>query len=99
MDRKIALIKNADEKSKTQSPQISYIDENFLIYACALSPKASRLAYANNNESFVSVLETSDLKPVLKLENLNFMVEYIVFLNEKSLLLAGFSDILHFYEF
>jgi len=99
VDRKIALIKNADEKSKTQSPQISYIDENFLIYACALSPKASRLAYANNNESFVSVLETSDLKPVLKLENLNFMVEYIVFLNEKSLLLAGFSDILHFYEF
>lgn len=95
VDRKVAVSENLS----TQGARTRLLDESFLIYACVLSPSAREFAYANNDESFVKVLETKDFKQILTLSNLNFMVEHIVFLDENSLLLAGFNDTLRFYEF
>ncbi|TQR33007.1 napL protein [Campylobacter sp. MIT 99-7217] len=82
-DRKIGLIKNGKE---------SFLQKNFLIYACALNENAKVLAYADNEAGVVELLDTKDFKPLFKAENVNFMVEFVLFMGENTFLIAGFHD-------
>lgn len=82
-DKSIALI-NKDE--------IKYIRENFLIYSCALSSDAKFLSYANSEKNLVNIVDVNSLKLIKSIDTKRLMVENLIFLDDKELLISGFSN-------
>lgn len=54
-DRRIGLVKNEEQ---------TFLQKDFLIYTCALSPSGKLAAYSDNEEGFNEVFDTNTLKTV-----------------------------------
>ncbi|EAJ6645758.1 WD40 repeat domain-containing protein [Campylobacter coli] len=82
-DRRIGLVKNEEQ---------TFLQKDFLIYTCALSPSGKLAAYSDNEEGFNEVFDTNTLKTVRIFKDENLMSEIIIFINERELIISGFGD-------
>lgn len=82
-DRRIGLVKNGEE---------NFLQKDFLIYACALSPNGKLAIYSDNEAGISEVFNTSDLKSIKTFNNGNLMSEFIIFLNNTEFIISGFGD-------
>ncbi|AXP08660.1 WD40 repeat domain-containing protein [Campylobacter hepaticus] len=82
-DRRIGLIKNEEE---------NFLQKDFLIYTCALSPNGNLAIYSDNEAGMSEVFDTNSLKLIKTFSNEKIMSEFIIFLNDKEFVLSGFGD-------
>ncbi|EOH9834605.1 WD40 repeat domain-containing protein, partial [Campylobacter jejuni] len=86
-DRRIGVVKNEEQ---------NFLQKDFLIYTCALSPNGELAVYSDNEAEVSEVFSTSDFKPVKTFNNENLMSEFIIFLNNKDFIVSGFGDSIMF---
>ncbi|MBK1973456.1 WD40 repeat domain-containing protein [Campylobacter sp. TTU-622] len=86
-DRRIGIIKNNKE---------NFLQQNFLIYACSLSPDGKIAVFSDNNDNKTKIFSTDTLKQLTFFDNENLSVENIIFIDNKNFILSGFSNILLF---
>ncbi|HDZ4951620.1 TPA: WD40 repeat domain-containing protein, partial [Campylobacter jejuni] len=86
-DRRIGIVKNEEQ---------NFLQKNFLIYACALSPDGELAVYSDNEAGISEVFSTSDFKSIKTFNNENLMSEFIIFLNNKDFIISGFGDSIMF---
>ncbi|EAK5141586.1 WD40 repeat domain-containing protein [Campylobacter jejuni] len=86
-DRRIGVVKNEEQ---------NFLQKDFLIYTCALSPSGEFAVYSDNEAGVSEVFSTSDFKPVKTFNNENLMSEFIIFLNNKDFIVSGFGDSIMF---
>lgn len=82
-DRKVGLVQNGVQR---------FVERDFLIYTCALSANASTFAFGDSGKNTLEIFSSSSLKRIQAFENLNFSLEHILFLDEKTLLVSGYND-------
>jgi len=82
-DRRIGIVKNSEEK---------FLQKDFLIYACALSPNGKIAAFSDNNQNIIELFDTDTLKNLGSFSNENVSVEFIIFVDERNLIFSGFGD-------
>jgi len=88
-DRRMVIYKN--NKSK-------YLDFNFLLYSCGLSPSGNLGAVAYNEENDILVVDTSSLDKLYKLTKNKATLTKILFINENSLFSTSDSEKINFYK-
>lgn len=86
-DRRIGIVKNEEQ---------NFLQKNFLIYACALSPDGELAVYSDNEAGISEVFSTSDFKSIKTFNNENLISEFIIFLNNKDFIISGFGDSIMF---
>ncbi|MCW1360337.1 WD40 repeat domain-containing protein [Campylobacter sp. US33a] len=89
-DRRVGIVIKNEEK---------FIENNFLIYACALSSNGEFGAFSNNATNFTQIIKTKDLTQQIQISNEDLMVEYIIFLNEHDILISGYGNKIIFRSF
>lgn len=82
-DRRIGLVKNGEE---------IFLQKDFLIYACALSPDGKLAIYSDNEAGISEIFDTSNLKPIKTFNNEKLMSEFIIFLSDVEFVISGFGD-------
>ncbi|MCR6590892.1 periplasmic protein NapL [Campylobacter insulaenigrae] len=88
-DRKLGIIANNNEK---------ILEKDFLIYACALSQNGTIAAFSDNEKNIIELVDTKTLKTIKKFQNRNFLLEYLIFLNDDELVSAGFENTIIFWS-
>ncbi|TKX33562.1 WD40 repeat domain-containing protein [Campylobacter taeniopygiae] len=86
-DRRVGIIKNEEQR---------FLQKDFLIYACALSPNGELAVYSDNEAGISEVFNTDDFKTIKTFNNKNLMSEFIIFLNNKDFIISGFGDTIIF---
>ncbi|HDZ5065963.1 TPA: WD40 repeat domain-containing protein [Campylobacter jejuni] len=86
-DRRIGIVKNEEQ---------NFLQKDFLIYACALSPDGELAVYSDNEAGISEVFSTSDFKSIKTFSNENLMSEFIIFLDNKDFIISGFGDSIMF---
>ncbi|MGH2327748.1 WD40 repeat domain-containing protein [Campylobacter taeniopygiae] len=86
-DRRVGIIKNEEQR---------FLQKDFLIYACALSPNGKLAVYSDNEAGISEVFNTDDFKTIKTFNNENLMSEFIIFLNNKDFIISGFGDTIMF---
>ncbi|MCR2039317.1 WD40 repeat domain-containing protein [Campylobacter helveticus] len=71
-----------------------FLQKDFLIYACALSPSGKIGAFSDNDRGITELFEIATLKSIKKFENLDMMSEFIIFLDDENLLISGFGKVI-----
>ncbi|EAH4571306.1 WD40 repeat domain-containing protein [Campylobacter lari] len=82
-DRKLGIVQNDQEKN---------IERDFLIYTCALNENGSIAAFGDNEKNIIELVNTKNLKTIKRFQNKDFLLEYLIFLNEHELISAGYED-------
>lgn len=88
-DRKLGIVQNDQEKN---------IERNFLIYTCALNKNGSIAAFGDNEKNIIEIIDTKNLKSIKKFQNKDFLLEYLIFLNDHELISAGYEDKIIFWS-
>ncbi|MCR8704592.1 WD40 repeat domain-containing protein [Campylobacter sp. 2352 PW] len=88
-DRKLGIVKNDQEKN---------IERDFLIYTCALNKDGSIAAFGDNEKNVIELVNTKNLKTIKRFQNKDFLLEYLIFLNEHKLISAGYEDKIIFWS-
>ncbi|MCR6577992.1 WD40 repeat domain-containing protein [Campylobacter insulaenigrae] len=88
-DRKLGIIANNNEK---------ILEKDFLIYACALNQNGTIAAFSDNEKNIIELVNTKTLKTIKKFQNRNFLLEYLIFLNDDELVSAGFENTIIFWS-
>ncbi|AJC87941.1 nitrate reductase accessory protein [Campylobacter insulaenigrae] len=88
-DRKLGIIANNNEK---------ILEKDFLIYACALNQNGTIAAFSDNEKNIIELVDTKTLKTIKKFQNRNFLLEYLIFLNNDELVSAGFENTIIFWS-
>ncbi|MCR6584574.1 WD40 repeat domain-containing protein [Campylobacter insulaenigrae] len=88
-DRKLGIIANNNEK---------ILEKDFLIYACALNQNGTIAAFSDNEKNIIELVDTKTLKTIKKFQNRNFLLEYLIFLNDDELVSAGFENTIIFWS-
>ncbi|EEU7891271.1 WD40 repeat domain-containing protein [Campylobacter lari] len=88
-DRKLGIVQNDQEKN---------IERNFLIYTCALNKNGSIVAFGDNEKNIIEIIDTKNLKSIKKFQNKDFLLEYLIFLNDHELISAGYEDKIIFWS-
>ncbi|MCV3386921.1 WD40 repeat domain-containing protein [Campylobacter sp. IFREMER_LSEM_CL2256] len=88
-DRKLGIVQNDQEKN---------IERDFLIYTCALNENGSIAAFGDNEKNIIELVNTKNLKTIKKFQNKDFLLEYLIFLNEHELISAGYEDKIIFWS-
>ncbi|MGH2305829.1 WD40 repeat domain-containing protein [Campylobacter taeniopygiae] len=86
-DRRVGIIKNEEQR---------FLQKDFLIYACALSPNGKLAVYSDNEAGISEVFNTDDFKTITTFNNENLMSEFIIFSNNKDFIISGFGDTIMF---
>ena len=71
-----------------------FLQKDFLIYACALSPSGKFGAFSDNDRGITELFEIATLKSIKKFEDLDMMSEFIIFLDDENLLISGFGKVI-----
>lgn len=82
-DRRVGVVKKGEE---------SFLQKDFLIYTCALSPSGKFAAYSDNQSGISEVFDTQSLKSVAVFDSEKLMSEMIVFIDDENFILSGFGD-------
>ncbi|EGK8058026.1 WD40 repeat domain-containing protein [Campylobacter lari] len=88
-DRKLGIVQNDQEKN---------IERDFLIYTCALNENGSIVAFGDNEKNIIELVNTKNLKTIKRFQNKDFLLEYLIFLNEHELISAGYEDKIIFWS-
>ncbi|MCV3336500.1 WD40 repeat domain-containing protein [Campylobacter sp. RKI_CA19_01121] len=88
-DRKLGIVQNDQEKN---------IERDFLIYTCALNENGSIAAFGDNEKNIIELVNTKNLKTIKRFQNKDFLLEYLIFLNEHELISAGYEDKIIFWS-
>ncbi|HEC1727240.1 TPA: WD40 repeat domain-containing protein [Campylobacter lari] len=88
-DRKLGIVQNDQEKN---------IERDFLIYTCALNENGSIVAFGDNEKNIIELIDTKNLKTIKRFQNKDFLLEYLIFLNEHELISAGYEDKIIFWS-
>ncbi|HEC1763665.1 TPA: WD40 repeat domain-containing protein [Campylobacter lari] len=88
-DRKLGIVQNDQEKN---------IERDFLIYTCALNENGSIAAFGDNEKNIIELVNTKNLKIIKRFQNKDFLLEYLIFLNEHELISAGYEDKIIFWS-
>ncbi|EAI5466108.1 WD40 repeat domain-containing protein [Campylobacter lari] len=88
-DRKLGIVQNDQEKN---------IERDFLIYTCALNKNGSIVAFGDNEKNIIELVNTKNLKTIKRFQNKDFLLEYLIFLNEHELISAGYEDKIIFWS-
>ncbi|WP_291949430.1 WD40 repeat domain-containing protein [Campylobacter sp.] len=88
-DRKLGIIKNDNEK---------FLERDFLIYACALNENGTIAAFSDNEKNIIELVDTKTFKTIKKIQNKNFLLEYLIFLGDNELISAGFENTIIFWS-
>lgn len=88
-DRKLGIVQNDQEKN---------IERDFLIYTCALNENGSIAAFGDNEKNIIELVNTKNLKTIKKFQNKDFLLEYLIFLNEHELISAGYENKIIFWS-
>lgn len=88
-DRKLAIIKNNQEKS---------IERDFLIYTCALSKDGAIAAFGDNEKNIIELIDVHNLKTIKQFQNQDFLLEYLIFLNKHEFISAGYENKIIFWS-
>ncbi len=91
IDGKLGLIKKGQQ---------SFIQKDFFIYACALSPDAGLIAYSDYNQNTVELVKSSNFEKIASFKNPedHFGVKNILFINDKKILISGHNDKIFFWS-
>ncbi|EDS88644.1 hypothetical protein EHI_052300 [Entamoeba histolytica HM-1:IMSS] len=73
-DRRIGVVKNEEQ---------NFLQKDFLIYTCALSPSGEFAVYSDNEAGVSEVFSTSDFKPVKTFNNENLMSDVLILAKEE----------------
>lgn len=82
-DRRVGVVKNNEQ---------NFLQKDFLIYACALSPSGKLAAYSDSDAGYSKIFNINSFKTIKTFDNENLMSEFIIFINEKDFLISGFGD-------
>ncbi|EAJ0335563.1 WD40 repeat domain-containing protein [Campylobacter lari] len=88
-DRKLGIVQNDQEKN---------IERDFLIYTCALNENGSIAAFGDNEKNIIELVNTKNLRTIKKFQNKDFLLEYLIFLNEHELISAGYENKIIFWS-
>lgn len=88
-DRKLGIVQNDQEKN---------IERDFLIYTCALNENGSIVAFGDNEKNIIELVNTKNLKTIKKFQNKDFLLEYLIFVNEHELISAGYENKIIFWS-
>ncbi|MCR8697255.1 WD40 repeat domain-containing protein [Campylobacter sp. LMG 7929] len=88
-DRKLGIVQNDQEKN---------IERDFLIYTCALNENGSIAAFGDNEKNIIELIDTKNLKTIKKFQNKDFLLEYLIFLNDHEFISAGYEDKIIFWS-
>lgn len=88
-DRKLGIVRNDQEKS---------IERDFLIYACSLNKSGSIAVFGDNEKNIIELIDTKNLKTIKKIQNKDFLLEYLIFLNEHEFISAGYENKIIFWS-
>jgi len=75
-----------------------YKESNFLIYSCALNFDGSLGAYASNENSDVTIFDTSSKKNLFKLKKNKMTLTKILFINNNEVLVASDDKTINYYK-
>ncbi len=82
-DRRVGVVKNNEQ---------NFLQKDFLIYACALSPSGKLAAYSDSDAGYSKIFNINGFKTIKTFDSENLMSEFIIFINEKDFLISGFGD-------
>ncbi|TXE83520.1 WD40 repeat domain-containing protein [Campylobacter peloridis] len=88
-DRKLGIVQNNNEKN---------IERNFLIYTCALNMDGSIAVFGDNEKNIIELIDTKNLKTIKKFQNKDFLLEYLIFLNDNNFIGAGYENKILFWS-
>ncbi|TXE89365.1 WD40 repeat domain-containing protein [Campylobacter volucris] len=88
-DRKLGIIKNGEEKS---------LEKDFLIYTCALNLNASMAIFGDNEKNTIELVDTNTLQTIKTFQNKDFLLEYLIFLNDYEFISAGYENTIIFWS-
>jgi len=95
----LILTAGQDRKAVVYDSFSSYsLDFDFLLYACALSPKAKLGAIAYNEQNEVLVFDIKTQKYLYNLSAQEATLTQILFINEKELFVSSDSQIINYYK-
>lgn len=95
----IILTAGQDRKAVVHQNGSSYsLDFDFLLYSCALSPKAKLGAVAYNEKNEILVFDIKTQKYLYNLSAQEATLTQILFLNEKELFVSSDSQIINYYK-
>ncbi|AJD06519.1 nitrate reductase accessory protein [Campylobacter lari] len=88
-DRKLGIVRKDQEKN---------IERDFLIYTCALNKDGSIAVFGDNEKNIIELIDTKNLKTIKKFQNKDFLLEYLIFLNEHEFISAGYENKIIFWS-
>lgn len=88
-DRKLGIVKNGEEKS---------LERDFLIYTCALNFNASIAIFGDNEKNIIELVDTNTLQTIKTFQNKDFLLEYLIFLNDHEFISAGYENTIIFWS-
>lgn len=88
-DRKLGIVKNGEEKS---------LERDFLIYTCALNFNASIAIFGDNEKNTIELVDTNTLQTIKTFQNKDFLLEYLIFLNDHEFISAGYENTIIFWS-
>lgn len=97
--KKKVLTAGQDRKAVFYDSFSSYeLDFDFLLYSCALSPKAQYGAIAYNEQNEILVFDTSSKKYLYTLTGQDATLTQILFINEKEIFASSDSQTINFWS-
>ncbi|TKX29935.1 WD40 repeat domain-containing protein [Campylobacter estrildidarum] len=82
-DRRLGIVKNNKQY---------FLQKDFLIYTCALSPSGKFAIYSDNEAEISEIFNTNNFNSIAKFHNAGMMSEFIIFINENEFIISGFGD-------
>lgn len=82
----------------TKQNKSYYKNASFLIYSVALSPKASLVAYANDEDNNISIFKRSTKEDLYKLKGTKTTLSKIIFISKNELFTASDDEIINYWK-
>ncbi|TKX33203.1 WD40 repeat domain-containing protein [Campylobacter aviculae] len=82
-DRRLGIVKNDEQ---------FFLQKDFLIYTCALSPSGKFAIYSDNEAEISEIFNINNFNTIAKFHNMGVMGEFIIFINENEFIISGFGN-------
>lgn len=91
IDGKLGVIKNNQQ---------NFIQKNFFIYACALSPNGELIAYSDYNENTIEIVKSSNFEKIASFKNADdkLVIRNILFIDDSKFSISGYDNKIFFWS-
>ena len=91
IDGKLGVIRNNQQ---------SFMQKDFFIYACALSPNGELIAYSDYNQNTIEIVKSSNFEKIASFKNIDdeFVVRNILFIDDHKFSISGYNNKIFFWS-